>query len=163
MPAYHKATEVRDVAEAIIKQDRTYLNDTKIYYLFRPEAAISDNHAVAGMAVRVDDRNRTIHDYDFIVEIAKDIWESLDATFRKALVDHELGHIGLRKDKEGNVIFCTDTGRPRTFSKKHDLEEFSEVLERHGAYHERIRDFLDAYARNKATTAHESAQGTSQS
>jgi len=151
MPTYSPAPEVEAIAKDIIDKIRPYLGHVKITYLWRPEAAISDDKVVAGMCIRVDDRNRVIHDQDFIIEIAKDVWdESPTDEFKRALVDHELGHAGLRMEENGDVIYDEKTTRPKTYIKKHDIEEFEDVLERHGPYHKNLRSFLDAFGKHKA-------------
>lgn len=150
MPAYTPAPDVEIIAKKIIQDTRPVLGHVQISYMFRPEAAVSDGKATSGMCIKVDDRNRMIHDHDFIIEIAKDIWDEATEEFKLALVDHELGHAGLRTDEDGDILYDEKTNRPRTFIKKHDIEEFEDVLERHGAFHKGLRDFLDAFARNKA-------------
>lgn len=151
MPAYFPAPEVETIAKEIIQKHRPYLGHVKITYMFRPEGSVTDDKVIAGMCVRVDDRNRSVHDYDFIIEIAKDVWdEAPTEEFKTALVDHELGHAGIRMDEEGDVRYDEKTNRPKTYIKKHDIEEFEDVLDRHGAYHKALRNFLDAFARNKA-------------
>lgn len=149
MPAYIPAPEVEVLAKQIINDIRPQLGHVRIAYVFRPEAAISDDKVIAGMCVRVDDRNRSIHDHDFIIEISKDIWDDATEEFRRALIDHELGHAGLRADENGDILYDEKTNRPKTYIRKHDIEEFSDVFERHGAYHKNLRDFLTAFALGK--------------
>lgn len=153
MPAYTKAPEVESIAQSIIKNDRPNLVMLKISYLFRPEAPVSDGHVTAGMCRRVDDVNRTLHDQDVIIEIAKDIWDEATAEFKRALVDHELGHVGIRMDEDGQPMIDEKTERVKVFIRKHDIEEFEEVLERHGAYHKSLREFLAAFDKSKKKKA----------
>lgn len=154
MPNYTLDKGLEELGKAIIYKTRPILGHVKIAYMFRPEAAISDDKVIAGMCIRVDDRNRTVHDQDFIIEIAKDVWDEAPSDeFRNALMDHELGHAGVRCDENGDVIYDEKTNRPKTYIKKHDIEEFEDVLERHGAYHKNLRSFLDAFARHKKKKA----------
>lgn len=153
MPAYQLDKDLEALGTEIIHSTRPYLGHVKIAYMFRPEAAVSDDKVIAGMCIRVDDRNRVIHDQDFIIEIAKDVWEDATQEFRRALMDHELGHAGIRMDENGDVIYDEKTNRPKTYIKKHDIEEFEDVLERHGAYHKALRQFLEAFARSKKKKA----------
>lgn len=154
MPVYTAAPEVEKIAQRIINTTRPILGHVKISYMFRPEAPVSDGKVTGGMCIRVDDRNRTIHDHDFIIEISKDIWDEATDQFKEALVDHELGHVGIRMSKEDGAeddpIYDETTNRPKTFIRKHDIEEFEDVLERHGAFHKGLRDFLDAFARGRS-------------
>ena len=49
-----------------------------------------------------------------------------------ALVEHELYHIGHKKDKHGELEY-TSMGEPRLFLRGHDVEEFHGVVQRYGA------------------------------
>lgn len=150
MPAYTLDKGLEDLAKQIIQAHRPYLGHVKIAFMFRPEASVSDDKVVAGMCIRVDDRNRVIHDQDFIIEIAKDVWDDAPSIeFKTAIMDHELGHCGLRMSEDGDVIYDEKTNRPKTYLKKHDIEEFADVFERHGAYHANLREFMAAFARRK--------------
>lgn len=147
MPNYTPAPEVEQIAQGIIGTHRQILGHLKIAYVFRDKAPVSDGKITAGMCRRVDDLNHTLHDHDFVIEISKDLWEEIGSDeFKQALVDHELGHCGIRMDESGDVLYDERTNRPKTYVKKHDIEEFADVLFRHGAYHEELRNFIQAFA-----------------
>lgn len=149
MPQYIPAPEVQEIAKDIISKHRPELKPLKISYMFRPEAAISNGIVTVGMCIRPDDRNYLMHQHDFIVEIAKDVWDDATTDFRIALVDHELGHCGIRMD--GDEPEVDPSGRLKTFTRKHEIEEFADVLERHGAYHSKLREFIAAHAKNASS------------
>jgi len=147
MPGYKTDAGIEKIAAGIIAEHRPELKILDICYMFRDEAAISDGKVIAGRCIRVDDRNWTVHKHDFIIEIAKDVWDEATDEFRLALVDHELGHAGIRIDEESGGPDMTDEGRIRTYTHRHDIEEFEDVLERHGPYHKALRDFLLAFVK----------------
>ena len=149
MPSYTTDPELDQLAQRIIQTDRKGLKVLRIAYMFRPEAPCSDGKVTAGMCVRLDDRNYTLHQYDFVIEIANDIWIEATTQFKHALMDHELGHIGVRMDEDGQPAMDEKSGRIKTFSRKHDVEEFEDVLTRHGDYHSGLRSFLKAFADRK--------------
>lgn len=149
MPVYKRDKELKNLGDKIIEDCRPNLKMLEIAYLFRAEAPISDNKVTAGMCVRVDDRNRTIHGVDFVIEISQDVWLEANDQFKLALMDHELGHVGIRMDADGQPEMDEKTMRIKTYIKKHDIEEFEDVLERHGDYHKELRSFLEAFARHK--------------
>jgi phosphoketolase len=62
-----------------------------------------------------------------IIEIIKPLWEQLTATQKDALIDHELCHFA----PEGKM-------------RRHDLEEFREVIKRHGFYMPDVKEFAEA-------------------
>jgi hypothetical protein len=49
-----------------------------------------------------------------------------------ALVEHELYHIGHKKDFFGQPCFSKDTGKPVLNMRGHDVEEFVGIVERYG-------------------------------
>lgn len=150
MPAYASDPSLEPIGQKIIDEYRPDLKILKIKYLFRDKAPVSENHVTAGMCYRVDDRNRTLHGYDIIIELARDVWDEANDDFRRALVDHELGHIGIRIDDDsGSPAIDDATGRVKVYLRKHDIEEFEDVLERHGAYHKGLRSFLEAFAKGR--------------
>lgn len=145
MPIYKEDQELKDVGDLVIDECRQGLKSLNICYLFRDEASVSQGKTIAGRCVRVDDRQWPLHKYDVLIEIAQDVWEQAGEKFQKALMDHELGHIGLDLDESGQPK-RDDSGRIKVRMLHHDVEEFSDVLARHGAYAQDLRDFLSAHA-----------------
>ena len=158
MPHYQTDSELAKIGAAVIKKYRPELKDLAIAYMFRDEAAVSSGKLIAGRCIRVDDRNRTLHEHDIIIEIAKDVWSQAEDRFKEALMDHELGHIGIRYDEDGTTPLEDDYGRIRTFLHHHDIEEFDDVLERHGAYHADLRKFLKKFEDHKAKAKEEGSE-----
>lgn len=71
---------------------------------------------------------------DVIIEIDSFVWrEHLREKSRVALIDHELCHIGLRRNKNGK-IHMNPNGRPAIELIHHDIEIglFYDVVKRHG-------------------------------
>lgn len=58
--------------------------------------------------------------------------EASDADFC-ALIEHELCHIGVKRDADGNMLVSNMTGMPKHYLRGHDVEEFNTVVERYGA------------------------------
>jgi hypothetical protein len=59
---------------------------------------------------------------------------------REVLIDHELCHIGVELDEQGNPEL-TDQGRPKVFIKPHDIEDFQVIIDRHGETNRRLHQF----------------------
>nr|WP_228203230.1 putative metallopeptidase [Acinetobacter baumannii] len=53
-----------------------------------------------------------------------------------ALVEHELYHIGHKKNKDSGEFEYTSVGEPRLYLRGHDVEEFHGVVQRYGASEE---------------------------
>ena len=48
------------------------------------------------------------------------------------LLEHELYHIGVERDDDGEMIFSSSTGLPKHYLAGHDVEEFIGVTKRWG-------------------------------
>lgn len=70
---------------------------------------------------------------DCEITIDGQIWETLTEAQQKAVVDHELHHVIVTTDKEGNTKI-DDAGRAKLRLRRHDyqLGWFREVANRHG-------------------------------
>lgn len=78
-------------------------------------------------------KDRVHMPYDAIIEIDADRWDRLGDKERAALLDHEVTHIVVLKDKNGGVETDEDL-RPklRTRPDEWTLSGFAEVIHRHG-------------------------------
>lgn len=70
----------------------------------------------------------------FLVSFWEQAWAALSPEQRVALVDHELCHAVLTEDDKG----------PQLTMVGHDIEEFNDVVKRHGAWMDDVSAFVDA-------------------
>lgn len=70
---------------------------------------------------------------DAMIYVDGDIWDTLSPDEQRSLLDHELEHLEIAKDKDENPI-AEDDGRPKLKLKPHDLEVgiFESTLQRYG-------------------------------
>ena len=80
---------------------------------------------------------------DFLMILDAHWWSAADPARRAALVHHELKHIGIAVDREGEKRF-DDDGDPVWALVAHDLEEFSDTVRRFGAWSPDIPPFAAA-------------------
>lgn len=145
---YRPAPAVQRIAEALIAKHHHHLDDIRIEYVFRSEAAKDKGKTVWGKARKISGLNAYLsqpldpdetpagEDVDyFVIEIAEDIWAVIDQRERVALVDHELCHCTTDFNKDGDLVLKI---RP------HDLEEFRQVVQRHGLWRDDVQAFSDA-------------------
>lgn len=109
-----------------------------------------DGHIVLGKCVKVSDLQKEFIHYDFIIVLNKEYWDQFNDAQRLALMDHELCHAQPAEDKE-----CEqkedERGRKLWRLRKHDIEEFREIVQRHGCYKLDLEKFAEALrAKNKA-------------
>lgn len=81
---------------------------------------------------------------DFLIILDKAYWDECTPREREILVFHELAHAMHAIDKYGAQRFEKETGRPVWAIKGHDVEEFTSVVARYGAWNDDLRGFLAA-------------------
>jgi hypothetical protein len=104
------------------------LSNAKIAYLFR-QAIVKGGKEKGGVASRASSKVAYLTGFDFVIEFSHDIWLKLTPEQRLALVDHELAHC--ERDPETGAWTMRD----------HDVEEFSDVVNRWGLWTLPLRGF----------------------
>lgn len=164
---FRTAPEVQEIAEELIAEHHPHLIGHRIEYVFRDKATTKNGKTELGTARVVKGRTAflarpgglEIHgdtgeivtltaDSDkptepipfFEIEIALDTWGGTDRfgerwgltdAQRIALIDHELCHCEV--DDDGNL-----------YARPHSIEEFTEIIERHGLWKGDVKEFARA-------------------
>lgn len=122
--------EVVEMADQLICTHHEHLMDQVVGLLFRSERSTSGGQEILGQTSKVSDKMNALlpqeEQMDFLIWIARDWWYAASQEQKKALLDHELCHCG----PEGKM-------RP------HEVEEFVEIIERHGLWHRSLKRFAD--------------------
>jgi hypothetical protein len=110
-----------------------------------------DGHLILGQCRKSSDLDREIHNaaaYDFIILLNQNFYDDplVSDVQRRAVLDHELCHAGVRVDDDGAPII-DERGRVSYRIRKHDLEEFSDIVERYGCWKRDIEAFAKSLAR----------------
>lgn len=146
--SFELSEEVRRIAERLIDEYHPHLVDAKdkIGYYLR-----YGNSDWAGKCKKCSAFEREMTKKIFIIFIREKGWDSLDLGQKEALVDHELCHIGRKSDvyyDEGEKKFVNlwlDADDPENwYLIEHDIEEFADVVKRHGLYDKGIEHFAAA-------------------
>lgn len=125
MGKYHH--ELDDVG---LKVDLLYVSSSK------EGPALTQRGQPAYAVVRaLDSKSRAMGRGDAEIVIDRDKYELMPEETREALLDHELYHIELVKDRHGDVKL-DDHRRPKLKMRKHDYEVgfFHEIVRRHGEH-----------------------------
>lgn len=95
----------------------------------------SDGITKLGKMKKAADLDRELAPFDFVMLLRQEWWEDKAVTEaqRLALVDHELCHATVRYDRQGDPL-KDERGRTIYRMRRHDIEEFSEIIARHGVY-----------------------------
>lgn len=102
-----------------------------------------DGHLVLGKCVKISDLQKEMADWDFVIVLNKEVWNSIEFTKEKriALLDHELCHAAHAEDTTTGELKYDERDRPVFRVRKHDLEEFNAVVKRHGLYKRDLEAF----------------------
>lgn len=104
----------------------------------------ADGHYVLGRARKASDIDYQLHGYDFLITLNSEAWNRADFTgeMRRALLDHELCHCAVTQDASGEDK-VDEHGRTVWRIRKHDIEEFHEVVTRHGVWKKDLQAFVE--------------------
>lgn len=124
-----------------------------------------DGRVVLGQCKKVADLEREVcegrllharvdggtHGYDFVILLRQAFWQDPNVSDlqRRALLDHELCHATVTLDAHGDPA-VDDCGRIVYRTRKHDLEEFAEIAERHGCWKRDLEYFARAIDRARS-------------
>jgi hypothetical protein len=141
---YVQSDEIQDVAEKLISMHHEHLKGAAIAYLMHkvdkdksdqlsiPVKRAGHAHKIASARI-VPENYHALCGFDFLLTVDERFWILFDEDKRIALIDHELSH--MRKDEDG--FYCAS----------HDLEEFSDIIVRHGYWKADVRRFMEAVQR----------------
>lgn len=112
---------------------------------WRPDV---DGRVVLGKCKKASDLDRELAAFDFVVLLSRSFWrdERVTDAQRKALLDHELCHAAVKYDDKGEPVE-DERGRRVYRVRKHDIEEFTQIVERHGTYKRDLELFASALRR----------------
>ncbi len=110
-----------------------------------------DGHLVLGKCVKVSDLQKEFAAYDFIILLNQETWNDSEFTEEKkrALIDHELCHAAPFEDEEG--VRYDERNRAVFRVRKHDIEEFRCIVERHGCYKRDLEAFAESLLKRRRT------------
>ncbi len=98
---------------------------------WRPDV---DGITKLGMCKRASDLDRELGQHDYVILLKKSFWQDPSVTDiqRQALLDHELTHAAPKCDERTGEQLLDERGRKCWRIRRHDVEEFSDVVDRNG-------------------------------
>lgn len=127
------------IAGGLIPNFHAELASARIRYVFVSEAAQKGGHELYGRVKRVSGFLEYAIECDFLIEVAQDKWNELEAHQRTALVDHLLERCTGEEDEK--------TGNMRWKLREPDVQEFASILDRYGAWHTQLAGFVSVAKR----------------
>jgi hypothetical protein len=140
-----EAPDVATIARQLISEHHRHLLDAHLLYLFTRKPRSKAGKTVLGTAQKASGiteylstrpgQDGDLHAADFILVFSYQEWKDLTESQRRALVDHELTHCDFKEDKWGTITWKI---------RGHDVEEFREIIQRHGLWQPEVESFVRA-------------------
>jgi len=145
--------DLYDIMNSLISQHHCHLAEAKIALAWRegwkPD---KDGNLHVGQCRKASDLDRELHDYDFIILLNREVFNGVQfSTDQKtAILDHELCHADVEYDEEGDLLRNMD-GRVCYRIRRHDIEEFHQIVKRHGLWRDGLARFIKAATESERT------------
>jgi hypothetical protein len=127
-----KVTEPYKIMEGIIKASRDDLRDVSIGMAWRigwrPDA---DGILKLGQCRKRGDLDRELDKYDAVILLNEAAYPTMKEEEKQRIILHELTHLAVVTDKDGEYK-VNDRGRVILRIRKHDIEDFREVVAKFG-------------------------------
>lgn len=148
-----RETKIGEGAYALLEKARVawhdHLRDAEIVLAWMiGKKADRDGRITLGRCRKVGELDRQLQQADLVIVLNQEYWTSFNEEQRLALLDHELCHadVAIDSDNEPKV----DGHQRKQFRlRKHDIEEFSAVVKRHGIYKRDLETFVEALRSSK--------------
>jgi hypothetical protein len=112
-----------------------HLTECRIALLWRIDLKPDvDGKLVLGKSQKISDCDKELAEFDWKILLNQEAYLAFSDEQRAALVDHELSHIQVKRDAETGDPARDERGRVIYRNRKHDIEEFASIVERHGLY-----------------------------
>lgn len=131
---------------------RTYhqeLMDMKIavawHYGFKPG---HDGKMILGQFQILNDLQRQMNGFDGVMLLNFTWWHhpEVNLEHKETLIDHELCHPRVLLDQDTGLPCQDELGNVRYYNRRHDVEEFSCIIERHGVWKKDLEAMAKAMA-----------------
>lgn len=126
----------KEIAERLIKEVHPYHGLVNIHFICRNVAKKKGQKLVPGSVYKVNPMYQHLTGYDFIVEVALEVWNQLDPQKRTALIDHLMMRIDVSENEMTGVI--------KKSLRHPDVQEFTEIVERYRAWTPELEDLESA-------------------
>jgi len=130
--------------DTIVKQHHDHLKKCRIALAWK-KSWKADKDGILNLAKcqKATDLGREMAEWDFVILLNQSAWNDLNDAQRLALLDHQCCHCAAASGKDGRQQE-DERGRLVWRTRKHDIEDFREVIARHGLYTKDLEAFVKA-------------------
>lgn len=109
------------LANKVIEENRLdYLDQVKIRYILVDPYI---TNTCVGKCIRASKELKYFGKLDYVIELSKDVWEKIDQKTKEIVMLHELLHILLKTNSNGDL---------NTKILDHDIKDFSLIIKKYG-------------------------------
>jgi hypothetical protein len=140
------------VLEEAREQWHSDLDDAAIALAWEAKVKMdTDGHVRLGKCVKVTELYREFADFNFVIVLNREVWNSPEFTGEKklALMDHELCHAAPAYDDDTGEQKRDAADRLVWRVRRHDIEEFRSVVAHHGCYKADLEKFAEALLKKR--------------
>lgn len=160
----HQAPDAYHIAQPLIRQHHPHLLKARILWLVSSSKRTREGRVQLGVGKKLSPEARflssgaeSVEDgYDYLVTLSAALWRKLDDQAKAALIDHELCHLVRKQTVNRRTGKVTESWARRG----HDLEEFVEIVKRHGLWSADVRDLVLAGAQLALPTQDDEPEAT---
>ena len=158
----------------LISQYHQHLGEAKILLYATDKNKVKDQNVVFAEVAKAPPRLKVSTGADFTITLRMMPWGDLSIDQKKACLDHQLSHCGVQyeplkervgnkmkviKDEYGrkqlsNDIQRDENGVPKWKISTHDVEEFKDIIARHGIQDDNIQTLKDLLDRVTEDAVH---------
>lgn len=130
---YSEAETIETLAKPLIAPFHPELATARMKFVFVDKGSMKAGRPVYGKVKKLSGISEFLIEADFVIEVAQDHWNELDENQRTALVDHLLERCSGEEDE--------NTGEMVWVVREPDVQEFTSILRRHGAWNTDLTTF----------------------
>jgi hypothetical protein len=137
--------------DGLIAENHKHLSSANVALAWKIGGWKPDDDGIRklGQCKKASELDQRLSGYDFVILLNREAWEEdLSEDQRRALLDHELCHAEVKVDGDGEQA-ADETGRRIWRIRKHDVEEFEAIVQRHGLYKRDLEHFAAACAEKR--------------
>ena len=149
---YDEAEAVASIAGGLIPNYHPELANARFLFAFASKGWSKGGRNLSGKVRKVTGVWEWAVEKDFLMEIAADQWNEMNESQRTALVDHLLEWCVGEEDE--------NTGEMKWSIREPDVQEFTTILERHGAWHAGLTGLVSVAQRIQLDVVEESEEET---
>ena len=151
-------TEPYAIMRDQIRSHRTDLVELKMGMAWkRGWTADADGLRTLGKCCKSSELMREIGEFDFVILLNEEAWAHMEEGQKARLVLHELFHAEITRDEDGEAKH-DEKGRLVTRIRKHNIEDFREVVEIYG-WREDLTELVAAQMKDAETPLLSAAAG----